>query len=45
VVLYEGSILLASVLDRRAERARAQEAAEMAAANDAELLPLDPDDE
>jgi sec-independent protein translocase protein TatC len=42
--LYEGSILLASLLDRRASRARAREEAEMAAANDAELLPLDPED-
>jgi len=42
--LYEGSILLASLLDRRAARARAREEAEMAAANDAELLPLDPED-
>jgi sec-independent protein translocase protein TatC len=42
--LYEGSILLASLLDRRAARARAREEAEMAAANDAELIPLDPED-
>jgi sec-independent protein translocase protein TatC len=41
--LYEGSILLSSLLDRRMRRARAREEAEMAAANDAELLPLDPD--
>jgi Sec-independent protein secretion pathway component TatC len=45
VALYEGSILLASVLDRRAARAAAREEAEMAAANDAELLPLDPEDD
>ena len=45
VVLYEASILLASLIDRRAARARAVEEADMAAANDAELLPLDPDDE
>ena len=44
-LLYEGSILLASVLDRRASRAAARQEAEMAAANDAELLPLDPDEE
>jgi sec-independent protein translocase protein TatC len=44
IVLYEGSILLATLLDRRAERARAREEAEMAAANDSELLPLDPDE-
>jgi len=44
-MLYEGSILFAAALDRRAERAAAREAAEMAAANDAELLPLDPDDD
>jgi sec-independent protein translocase protein TatC len=42
--LYEGSILLASLLDRRAARAHAREEAEMAAANDGELLPLDPED-
>src|SRR5918992_1446009 len=33
IVLYEGSILLAALLDRRAARARAREEAEMAAAN------------
>ena len=44
LLLYEGSILLVSLLDRRAARARAKEAAEMSAANDAELAPLDPDD-
>lgn len=43
--LYEGSILFAALLDRRAERAAAREAAEMAAANDAELMPLDPDED
>ncbi len=43
--LYEGSILVAAVLDRRAERAAVREAAKMAAANEAELLPLDPDDD
>ena len=45
VVLYEASILLASLLDRRNARARAREEAEMATANDAELLPLDPDED
>ena len=43
IVLYEGSILLAALLDRRAARARIVDAAEMTAANDAELEPLDPD--
>jgi sec-independent protein translocase protein TatC len=36
IVLYEGSILLASLLDRRARRAARQEEAEMAAAADDE---------
>ena len=40
--LYEGSILLASLLDRRAERARAREEADAAA--DTELTPFDSDD-
>jgi sec-independent protein translocase protein TatC len=40
--LYEGSILLAALLDRRAARARARE--EEAEAADNELTPLDPDD-
>jgi sec-independent protein translocase protein TatC len=44
IVLYEGSILLASLLDRRAERARAREEAELAASDDGELL-LDHDRE
>jgi hypothetical protein len=44
-VLFEGSILLCTVLDRRAARRAAREEAEMAAANDAELLPLDPDED
>ena len=39
VVLYEGSILFASLLDRRAARARAREEAEEAAADDDELHP------
>jgi sec-independent protein translocase protein TatC len=42
--LYEGSILLASVLDRRAARARAREEAEEAAASDTQLTSHDPDD-
>ena len=37
LVLYEGSILFASLLDRRAARARAREEAEEAAADDDEL--------
>ena len=37
LVLYEGSILLASLLDRRAARAAAREEAEVAAADDDEL--------
>src|SRR5215211_7671084 len=39
LVLYEASILLASLLDRRAARARAREEAETAAAGDIELHP------
>ena len=42
-LLYEGSILVSALLDRRSQRAAAREAAEAAAANDAELLPLDSD--
>jgi sec-independent protein translocase protein TatC len=38
IVLYEGSILLASLLDRRAERARAREEAELAATDGGELV-------
>jgi sec-independent protein translocase protein TatC len=37
VVLFEGSILLASLIDRRAERARAREEAELAASDDGDL--------
>ncbi|MGH2945540.1 MAG: twin-arginine translocase subunit TatC [Solirubrobacteraceae bacterium] len=37
IFLYEGSILLASLLDRRAERARAREEAELAASDDGEF--------
>ena len=44
VVLYEGSILLASLLDRRARRAAARDEAEMAAAADNELY-SDTDDD
>jgi hypothetical protein len=40
--LYEGSILLASLLDRRAARARAREEANEAA--DTELTTFDSDD-
>jgi hypothetical protein len=36
-VLYEGSILFASLLDRRAARARAREEAEEAASGEIEL--------
>jgi len=45
IVLYEGSILLASLLDRRASRALAREDAELAAADDDELLYPDRDDD
>jgi sec-independent protein translocase protein TatC len=38
VVLFEGSILMAAVLDRRAERARAREEAEFEDSEDGELL-------
>jgi sec-independent protein translocase protein TatC len=44
VVLFEGSILLASLLDRRAERVRAREEAELATSDDGEFL-HDPDPE
>ena len=37
LVLFEGSILLAALLDRRAERAAAREEARLAAADDGEL--------
>src|ERR671923_194386 len=37
IVLFEGSILLASLLDRRAERAAAREEAELATYDDGEL--------
>ena len=42
--LYEGSILLASLLDRRAERARAREEAADDAATSSELTPRPDDD-
>jgi sec-independent protein translocase protein TatC len=42
IVLFEGSILLASLLDRRAERVAAREEAELTTDDDDEL-PLDPD--
>jgi sec-independent protein translocase protein TatC len=42
IVLFEGSILLAALLDRRAERVAAREEAELAATDDGEL-PHDPD--
>ena len=45
IVLFEGSILLATVLDRRAERARAREDAELATDDDTGDLPDDPDPE
>ena len=44
IVLFEGSILLAAVLDRRAARAAAREEAELAVTDDGEL-PHDPDPE
>jgi len=44
IVLFEGSILLASLLDRRAERAAAREEAELEIDDDDELA-LDPDPE
>jgi sec-independent protein translocase protein TatC len=44
IVLYEGSILLCILLDRRAARVRAREEAKAATASAGELLPLDPKD-
>jgi sec-independent protein translocase protein TatC len=44
IVLFEGSILLAALLDRRATRAAAREEAELAVTDDGEL-PHDPDRE
>ena len=43
--LYEGSILLASLLERRAERARAREEADGDAATSSELTHFEPDDD
>src|SRR5215216_781055 len=43
LVLYEGSILLASLLDRRVRRARAREEAELAAAGAGGDVPSDSD--
>jgi sec-independent protein translocase protein TatC len=45
LVLFEGSILLAALVDRRLERARAREEAELAAADDDDDIPHDPDRE
>jgi sec-independent protein translocase protein TatC len=47
VVLFEGSILLAAVVDRRVERSRAREEAELAASDedDDDDIPHDPDRE
>jgi sec-independent protein translocase protein TatC len=45
VVLYEGSILLAALLDRRAARARAREEAAGAPATDSEMTHFDSDDD
>jgi Sec-independent protein secretion pathway component TatC len=44
IVLFEGSILMAAVIDRRAARAAAREEAELAVTDDGEL-PHDPDPE
>jgi sec-independent protein translocase protein TatC len=45
LVLFEGSILLAAVVDRRVERARAREEAEFAASDGDDDIPHDPDRE
>ena len=45
IILYEGSILLASLLDRRASRALARDEAEPAAADDDELVYPDRNDD
>ena len=46
LVLFEGSILLAAVVDRRVERSRAREEAELAASDeDDDDIPHDPDRE
>ena len=44
IVLFEGSILLAALIDRRAERAAARQEAELAASDNGDL-PHDPDSE
>jgi sec-independent protein translocase protein TatC len=44
IVLYEGSILLCTLLDRRAARSRAREEAKSAAAGGGDLIPLDSED-
>jgi sec-independent protein translocase protein TatC len=44
IVLFEGSILMASLIDRRAERASAREEERLAAEHDGDL-PDDPDPE
>jgi Sec-independent protein secretion pathway component TatC len=44
VVLYEGSILLAALLDRRSARARAREEAAGVPATDTEMTHFDSDD-
>jgi sec-independent protein translocase protein TatC len=43
VVLFEGSILLAALVDRRVERNRAREEAELADSDDGDLTTHDPD--
>ena len=46
VVLFEGSILLAALVDRRVERSRAREEAELAASDeDDDDIPHDPEEE
>jgi sec-independent protein translocase protein TatC len=44
IVLFEGSILLAALLDRRAERVAVREEAALVASDDGDL-PHDPDSE
>jgi sec-independent protein translocase protein TatC len=44
IVLFEGSILLATLVDRRAARARAREEAELDASDDDDDLPHDTED-
>jgi sec-independent protein translocase protein TatC len=43
VVLFEGSILLATLVDRRVERTRAREEADLADSDDGDLTTHDPD--